>query len=136
MFIDASVFVAILTDENGWEELADKVGLEAGAVTSAIAIWETTVRLMRKTDLSEVAVRAEFGALLNGSGITIVIIGETEARLATEAYARYGKGRHPAALNMGDCFAYACAKSNQIPLLYIGNDFSQTDVNDGFETLN
>ncbi|CAN5295645.1 hypothetical protein BH09PSE1_BH09PSE1_29370 [soil metagenome] len=55
-------------------------------------------------------------------------IGASEHRLALEAFDRFGKGRHPAALNMGDCFAYACAKSLAVPLLYKGDDFAQTDV--------
>jgi ribonuclease VapC len=48
--------------------------------------------------------------------------------LALDAFRRYGKGRHPAALNFGDCFAYACAKHHKVPLLHKGNDFSQTDI--------
>ena len=48
--------------------------------------------------------------------------------VAADAYAHFGKGRHPAALNMGDCFAYACAKANKAKLLFKGNDFSKTDI--------
>ncbi|WP_446721531.1 type II toxin-antitoxin system VapC family toxin [Methylobacterium sp. DCY52] len=44
------------------------------------------------------------------------------------AHARYGKGRHPARLNLGDCFAYACARVHRVPLLYVGDDFPQTDI--------
>ena len=58
----------------------------------------------------------------------VVGIGARESEIATDAYARYGRGRHPAALNMGDCFAYACAKSNGAMLLYIGEDFALTDL--------
>lgn len=47
---------------------------------------------------------------------------------AIDAFARFGKGRHPAALNMGDCFAYACARVHRVPLLYKGDDFSLTDI--------
>ena len=50
------------------------------------------------------------------------------AEMAAEAYVQYGKGRHPAALNMGDCFAYACAKANGARLLYRGEDFAKTDL--------
>ncbi len=59
---------------------------------------------------------------------TCVSIGAEELRFALEAHARYGKGRHPAALNMGDCLAYACAKANQAKLLYKGGDFAKTDM--------
>ena len=58
----------------------------------------------------------------------LVPVGEAELRLALDAYVQYGKGRHKAALNMGDCFAYACAKSHGARLLYIGGDFTYTDL--------
>lgn len=61
-------------------------------------------------------------------GITIVPVGEADARRAAAAYAAWGKGVHPAALNLGDCFAYALAKAQDCPLLYVGDDFAQTDV--------
>lgn len=55
-------------------------------------------------------------------------MGEREYDFAIDAYARYGKGRHPAALNMGDCHAYACAKAHGARLLFKGDDFSRTDI--------
>ena len=58
----------------------------------------------------------------------LVAIGDTEHTLALDAYARFGKGRHPAKLNMGDCFAYACARANHASLLFAGDDFSHTDI--------
>ena len=60
--------------------------------------------------------------------LKLVSIGERELDLATQAYAEFGKGRHPAALNMGDCFAYACAKANRSKLLFKGEDFTKTDI--------
>jgi ribonuclease VapC len=57
-----------------------------------------------------------------------VPIGETEQEVALHAHARFGKGVHPAKLNMGDCFAYACARANGVPLLYKGDDFALTDI--------
>jgi ribonuclease VapC len=60
--------------------------------------------------------------------LRFVSIGEREFDLATQAYADFGKGRHPAALNMGDCFAYACAKANRATLLFKGDDFTKTDI--------
>ena len=134
MFIDASAMVAILTDEPEKSAMLARLGATGNHSTSAIAIWETTVRLVVKRHLSEQNARAEVEEFLEISEIGIVPIGRDEARLATQAFAAFGKGRHPAALNMGDCFAYACAKTNEMPLLYIGNDFSQTDVNAGYET--
>lgn len=133
MFVDASAMVAILTEEPAGPALAKRLAQAAGRATSAIAIWETVIRLMSKSTLSEEEAYAKISQFLALSAIKVAAIGRNEARLATQAFANYGKGRHPAALNMGDCFAYACAKTNEMPLLYIGNDFSQTDVNAGYE---
>ncbi len=58
----------------------------------------------------------------------MVPIAAAELAIALDAYNRYGKGRHKAALNMGDCYAYACAKANRAKLLFKGNDFSKTDI--------
>jgi ribonuclease VapC len=59
---------------------------------------------------------------------SFVDIGEREFDIASEAYAQFGKGRHPAALNMGDCFAYACARANSARLLFKGEDLRRTDI--------
>jgi ribonuclease VapC len=58
----------------------------------------------------------------------LVSIGEIEFAIAIDAYARFGKGRHPAKLNMGDCYSYACAKANHASLLFKGGDFMKTDI--------
>ena len=69
--------------------------------------------------------------LLSQTQSSVVAVGDAECRLALDAYARFGKGRHPARLNMGDCFAYACARSHGVPLLYKGDDFALTDIEAG-----
>ena len=74
------------------------------------------------------AAKAHVERFLEVGGFRFVGIGELEYEIAAEAYAQYGKGRYPAALNMGDCFAYACAKANRAKLLFKGNDFTQTDL--------
>jgi ribonuclease VapC len=66
--------------------------------------------------------------LLDGFGFTIVPLTEMRARAAAEAYAKWGKGAHPAALNFGDCFAYAVAHEHGCPLLFVGDDFAKTDI--------
>jgi ribonuclease VapC len=75
---------------------------------------------------------AEAGQLLDALrrsvDVRIVMIGEPEQAVAIDAHARFGKGVHPARLNMGDCFAYACARTNGVPLLYKGGDFALTDI--------
>ena len=67
-------------------------------------------------------------ALLERLKFTVVPVFEADARRAAEAYGLWGKGVHPAALNLGDCFAYALAKAQDCPLLYVGDDFARTDV--------
>ena len=69
-----------------------------------------------------------FDNLIDKLGIEIVPVDREQALLAREAFRRFGKGRHKAGLNLGDCFAYALAKENSCRLLYVGADFAKTDV--------
>lgn len=75
--------------------------------------------------------RSTVQGFLELNDIRLVDIGERELELATQGYAEFGKGRHPAALNMGDCSAYACAKANRAKLLFKGEDFAKTDITSG-----
>jgi ribonuclease VapC len=70
----------------------------------------------------------DLDAWLARRAIAVIPVDHTLARLAADAFARYGKGRHPAGLNFGDCFAYALAASLGAPLLFKGEDFARTDV--------
>jgi ribonuclease VapC len=67
-------------------------------------------------------------SLIEDLGLTVVPVSATGARRVAEAYARWGKGLHPAGLNFGDCFAYAVARDHECRLLYVGDDFAQTDL--------
>jgi len=128
MMIDASALVAVLLGEPDADAMLDAMESAQSPITSAIAIWEAKTRLTREFGFE--AARRELNTMLDIRGIEIVAVGEIEARIAGLARARFSAGRY--GLNMGDCFAYACAKANGVPLLYIGNDFVKTDVNDGF----
>lgn len=66
--------------------------------------------------------------LIAGLGVNVAPVTEASAKAAAVAYARWGKGVHPAGLNLGDCFAYEAAKRLNCPLLYVGDDFAKTDV--------
>lgn len=129
MFIDASAMVAMLTEESEGDRLARVLEGAKSPITSAIAIYETAARLMSKSSLSGEEARKAVREFLRAAGVRVVAVGEREAEIALQAFERFGKRRHPANLNMGDCFAYACAKSHDAPLLFIGEDFTQTDVN-------
>lgn len=78
--------------------------------------------------MNVVEAELEVLAYAGSAEITIIEIGAREATMAVNAFARFGKGLHPAKLNMGDCFAYACAKTHGVPLLYKGDDFALTDI--------
>jgi ribonuclease VapC len=128
IFADASALVAIIAGEADADDLADRLESERLRLYSAISAWETVAGLCRSYTFSIPAARTHLRRFLEAGGFQIVGIGEREMELAVEAYAQYGKGRHPAALNMGGCYAYACAKANRAKLLFKGDDFGMTDI--------
>ena len=128
MFVDASAWVAIILREPERDPFRMALADAEIILTSPLAIWETVRAVTRETEDTVEAVRTRLMALLAAAGAHIVEIGAEEARLALDAHARFGKDVHPARLNMGDCFSYACAKVHGVPLLYKGEDFSLTDI--------
>ncbi len=131
MFVDASALVAILTREPEAAELTSRLLSGDRRTTSGLAVWEAAVAIARVRKASVESAASDVHDLLRGTQIEVVPIGAEEAALALAAHARFGKGRHPARLNMGDCFAYACALRHGAPLLYKGDDFALTDVPSG-----
>ncbi|PVM91208.1 VapC toxin family PIN domain ribonuclease [Caulobacter radicis] len=128
MFVDASAFCAILLGEPEKQVFELRLTAASGAVTSAVAIWETVRSLVRAKGLDVADAELEVLSYVGAAEISVVEIGSREGSLALDAFARFGKGVHPAKLNMGDCFAYACAKAHGVPLLYKGGDFALTDI--------
>lgn len=128
IFVDASALVAILNEEAGYEDLAGRLDADPVRVTSAIAYWEAAQGLSRAQDRGLAAATIDLRAFVSARGITFIEVTEREGLVALQASQDYGKGRHRARLNMGDCFAYACAKTNQAQLLYKGDDFIHTDL--------
>lgn len=129
ILVDASALVAIMTLEQDCDALIDALDQHERKLYCATGAWEAVraVARIRLVDIAEAgqAIHRWFEDL----GFQLVPIGEAEERLAVEAHRLYGKGTgHPARLNMGDCFAYACAKANNARLLYKGDDFSYTDL--------
>ncbi len=128
MFIDTSVIVSILSKEPDATEFANKIEA-AECCTSALVILESAMRLSTKLRIDPVAVEQRIQTLLDEARITLAPMDAKTASLAVKAFADYGKGRgHPAQLNLADCLSYACAKAQNIPLLYKGKDFSHTDL--------
>lgn len=128
IFADASALIAIVTGEAEADRLADALDQDRERRCSALSVWETVAGLCRSYTFSVATARAHVRDFLTTGRFEFVEIGERELEMALEAYAQFGKGRHPAALNMGDCFSYACAKANQAKLLYKGEDFAKTDL--------
>jgi ribonuclease VapC len=128
MFIDASALTAILTSEQDARELLARMQNSSERLTSPLAIWETTIAVARRLGLEVKDAQLAVEDFLKLAKIDVRAVPPETRDLAIDAYARYGKGRHPAALNFGDCFAYACARAANAPLLYKGDDFPQTDI--------
>jgi ribonuclease VapC len=129
MFVDASVIVAIVKPESDGESLSARLDQVRNPVTSPLAIVEAVMSLGKQKKIPPAQAQFEVTEFLGRGRVSVRSIDEATGELAVHAHARYGKGSgHPARLNLGDCFAYAMAKQHAVPLLYKGDDFSQTDL--------
>ncbi len=128
MFVDASAIVAMMTNESDAASLSSRLMTVTSRATSPMALWEASVAYSRISGVEPKAALREVEAYIRPLEIEVIAISPAATAAAVEAYQRYGKGRHPAGLNFGDCFAYACAMHLNVPLLYKGDDFSQTDI--------
>lgn len=125
MIVDTSVIIAILRDESDAEILSAAV--ESAEVRRVSAGTYVEAAIVVDANQDPVLSR-RLDSFLNQAFISIEPVTVEQARIAREAYRDYGKGRHRAGLNFGDCFAYALAKEKGEPLLFKGNDFGKTDV--------
>lgn len=129
MFLDASVIVALLASEPEAEEITQALRTQTRLVTSAIAVFEALSRLAVLYGRDFAAAQQIINEWMVSSEVQVVDIDVTVMRAANMCAARYHKTTgHPARLNMGDCFAYASARTQALKLAYKGDDFSQTDV--------
>ena len=128
IFVDASALVAILTREANADELWTQLEADPRRITSPIAFYEATLALTRKRTVTVSQASRFLRRFLSEADIRLVSIGEPETALAVDAFGRLGKGRHPARLNMGDCFAYASCRAHGAALLFAGEDFALTDI--------
>ena len=124
MVIDSSAIIAILRLEPELEKFAKAISSDPVRLLSAATMVEIGILLIARSDSAYL----EFEQLVAEIEIEIVPVDEQQSRIALDAFRRYGKGRHPARLNYGDCCTYALAKLSGEPLLFKGNDFSQTDI--------
>jgi len=144
MTLDSSALIAVLFSEPGYLSLVDKM-LEAETLRiGAPTLVETSVVFESRRGLparertggsrrsadSGRQRRDEVHELIKELGVTVVPFGEPEWHRAADAFSRYGRGRHKASLNFGDCLAYATAAAAGDSLLYVGDDFKHTDLPD------
>ena len=121
--VDTSAVLAILLAEDEAPEFRDRIGEAGGAVVSAGTTVELAAVASRDDDLYAAALM-----FLNEPFVRVEPVDTVQVAIAAEAYRRYGKGHHPAGLNLGDVFAYSLARKRSVPLLFKGDDFPRTDV--------
>ena len=125
MVIDTSAIAAILFNEPERASFNEEIEADDTCLISAATLVEIGLVVeARKGELG----RSELELFVYESELSIVPFDAVQADLARFAWRTYGKGRHPAGLNFGDCFSYALAKATDEPLLFKGNDFSRTDI--------
>jgi ribonuclease VapC len=125
MVIDTSALLALLLDEPEASAVSRAVAADPRRLMSAFTALETAVVIEAK---KEEAAGREFDLLVHKAALDIVPMDAGQVELARSAWRRYGKGRHPAGLNVGDCCSYALARFTGEPLLFTGDDFAKTDV--------
>jgi ribonuclease VapC len=123
--VDTSVLVSMLLQEPGAQQFADKLKQTEFVVVGAPTLLETSMVLTGRVG-QEASWRLD--ELLRDVKPIIENFNEVHWRTAREAFMRFGKGRHPARLNFGDCMAYAVARVAGAPLLYTGDNFAKTDI--------
>lgn len=125
MIVDSSAVVAVLLQEPCQKELATKLEAADLVAIGAPTLFETGMVMVGAMGERGRGLTAQF---LESFEVEVIPFGESHWQVAVEAFSRYGKGRNPAALNYGDCMSYATARIAEKPLLFIGADFGQTDI--------
>lgn len=125
MVIDTSAVIAILNDEPERRSFNAAIEQAETCLISAASFVEVSMVLEARKGYEGVR---DFDLFVSRAGIRLAEVDAEQAEIARAAFRQFGKGRHPANLNFGDCFSYALAKATGLPLLFKGNDFGQTDI--------
>jgi ribonuclease VapC len=125
MVLDASAVLAILLDESERRQFNEAIESAETRSLSTASFVECSIVLESRFGADGVR---DLDLFIAKAQVILVPVDEDQAHIARRAFQQYGKGRHPAALNFGDCFSYALARALDQPLLFKGNDFGQTDV--------
>lgn len=128
MFLDASALTALMVDETGGRELLARLQAAKTRSTSPLAVWETALAVARIIGLEPGPAADAVDEYLILMDVAVLSVPSEVWRGALLAHDRFGKGRHPARLNFGDCFAYACARHYGEPLMFKGGDLALTDI--------
>ena len=128
IFVDASAIISILDEETDASSLAVRLAGASTVFVSPMALYEAVTGLARKRVCPIDEAQEMVDDFMTATRAQVVDITAEIGRNAVQAFNTFGRGRHKAALNMGDCFAYACAKAHDLQLLCKGNDFPFTDI--------
>ena len=125
MVIDTSAILAILQNEPEQDAFIEAIESADIRLVSAASFFEASIVILTRYGMDGIL---DLDLFLAKAGIEISSVDSDQANIARRAFREFGRGRHPAELNFGDCFSYALAKSLDLPLLFKGNDFSKTDI--------
>ncbi len=125
MIVDSSAIVAVLLREPGYEALLDRIAADENVAVGAPTLAETAIVLTARMGLMGRTLLARF---VDEVELVVIPFDDEHWQIAADAFLRFGKGRHTAALNFSDCMTYAVARLAEEPLLYLGDDFAETDI--------
>ena len=125
MVIDTSAIVAILQNEPEQDAFIEAIESANICLVSAASFFEASIVILTRYGMDGIL---DLDLFMAKAGIEISSVDSDQANIARRAFRDFGRGRHPAELNFGDCFSYALAKSLDLPLLFKGSDFSKTDI--------
>ena len=125
MVIDTSAIVAILQNEAEQDAFIEAIESADICLVSATSFFEASIVILTRYGMDGIL---DLDLFMAKAGIEISSVDSDQANIARRAFRDFGRGRHPAELNFGDCFSYALAKSLDLPLLFKGSDFSKTDI--------
>ena len=128
LFVETSALVAILLEEEGWQALTARIEADNRPTTCAVCLFEAGYALTREYALSPQEAAQLVNEFVDRAGIAVSGFTVQMTEHAVAGREAFGKGRHPAGLNFGDCLSYGAARYLRAPMLFVGDNFSKTDI--------